>query len=58
MNSQKLLNDYGFGCFATTVPGLKPRQGVFPSGLQTFSYHLGNMHKLAPKMREDTTLQT
>jgi hypothetical protein len=30
---------------------------VLPSDLQTFSYHLGNMHNLDSKIREDTTLQ-
>jgi hypothetical protein len=48
----------GFGSVATTLSQLKPGQGVLPSGLQTLLYHLGNMHNLASKIREDTTLQT
>jgi hypothetical protein len=31
---------------------------VLPSGLKTVPYHLGNMHNLASKIREDATLQT
>jgi hypothetical protein len=31
---------------------------VLPSGLQTLANHMGNMHNLASKIREDTTLQT
>jgi hypothetical protein len=40
----------GFGSVATTVHGLKPGKGVFPSGLQTLPYHLGSMHNLGPKI--------
>jgi hypothetical protein len=47
-----------FSSVATILPGLKPGQGVPSSGLQTLTYHLGNMHNLAFKIREDTTLQT
>jgi hypothetical protein len=47
-----------FGSVATTLPRLKPGQGVFQSGLQTFPYHMENMHNLAPKIRKDTALQT
>jgi hypothetical protein len=43
---------------ATTLTGLKPRQRVLPSGLQTLPYHLGDMHNLTFKIREDTTFQT
>jgi hypothetical protein len=31
---------------------------VLPSGLQIFPYHMGNMHNVASKIREDTTVQT
>jgi hypothetical protein len=44
----------GFGSVAITLPG----HGVFPCGLQTLPYHLRNMHNLASKIRENTTLQT
>jgi hypothetical protein len=47
----------GFGSVTTTLPGLKPRQGVFPNGLQTLSYHLRNMHNLDPKIQEDTAFK-
>jgi hypothetical protein len=47
-----------FGSVATTLPGLKPGQGVFPHGLQILPYYLGNMHKLDPNIWEDRTLQT
>jgi hypothetical protein len=43
---------------ATNTPRLKPGQGVLPSGQQTLPYHLGDMHNLASKIREDTSLQT
>jgi hypothetical protein len=39
-----------FDSVATTLPELKPGQGVFPSGLQTLPYHLENMHNLSPKI--------
>jgi hypothetical protein len=47
-----------FGSIVTTLPGLKPGQGVFPSGLRPLPYHLRNMHNLVSRIREDTTLQT
>jgi hypothetical protein len=48
----------GFDSVATILPRLKPGEGVLPSGLQTFPYHMGDMHNLACMIREDTTLQT
>jgi hypothetical protein len=42
---------------ATNSLGLKPGQGVLPSGLQSLHYNLGDMHNLTPKIWEDTTLQ-
>jgi hypothetical protein len=48
----------GFNSVATILPGLKPGQGVLLGGLQTMPYHLVDMHNLASKIREDTTLQT
>jgi hypothetical protein len=48
----------GFSNFGTILPGLKPEQGVIPSGLQTLPDHLGNMHNLTSNIREDITLQT
>jgi hypothetical protein len=47
----------GFSSVAKILPELKPRQGVIPSHLQNFPYHLGNMHNLASKIWKDTTLQ-
>jgi hypothetical protein len=41
----------------TNPPGLKPGQGVLPSGLQTLQYNLGDMHNLTPNIRGDITLQ-
>jgi hypothetical protein len=57
-NLLKIWLTKGFDSVATTLPELKPGQGVFPSDLQTFTYHLENMHNLDPKNREDTTLRT
>jgi hypothetical protein len=54
----KVLSTKGFSSVATILPGLKPGQGVIPSGLQTLPCHLGKVHNLASKIREDTTLQT
>jgi hypothetical protein len=54
----KIRSTKGFSSVATILPGLKPGQGVLPSALQTLPYHLGNMHNLASKIREDTTLET
>jgi hypothetical protein len=42
---------------ATNQLGLKPRQGVLSSDLQTLHYNLGDMHNLTPKIRGDTTPQ-
>jgi hypothetical protein len=47
-----------FSSVATILPGLKSGQGVLPSGLQTFPYHMGNMHNRSSKIRKDTTLLT
>jgi hypothetical protein len=52
----KVLSAKGFSSVATILPGLKPGQCVLPSGLKTLPYHLGNMHNLASRIREDTTL--
>jgi hypothetical protein len=54
----KIWSSKGFSNVATILPGLKPGQDVLPSGLKTLSYHMGNMHNLASKIWEDTTLQT
>jgi hypothetical protein len=54
----KIWSTKGFSSVVTNLAGLKPGQGVLPSGLQTLPYNLGNMHNLASKIREDTTLQT
>jgi hypothetical protein len=54
----KIWSTREFSSVATLLPGLKPGEGVPPSGIQTLPYHLGNMHNLASKNREDTTLQT
>jgi hypothetical protein len=54
----KIRSIKGFSSAATTLPGLKPGEGVFPSGIQTLLYHLGNKHNQASKISEDTTLQT
>jgi hypothetical protein len=35
---------------ATIPPGLKPGQGVLPSGLQILHYNLGDMHNITPKI--------
>jgi hypothetical protein len=43
----KISSTKEFSSVATIIPGLKPGQGVRPSGLQTIPYHLGNMHKVA-----------
>jgi hypothetical protein len=47
-----------FDSVATILPGLKPRQYVLSSGLQTLLYHLGDMHNPASKICKDITLQT
>jgi hypothetical protein len=54
----KIWSTKGFDGVATILPELKPGQGVIPSGLQTFPYHLCDMHNLASKIHEDTSLQT
>jgi hypothetical protein len=54
----KIWSTKGYSSVATILPGLKPGQGVLPSDLKTFPYHLGNMHNLASKIWEDTTFQT
>jgi hypothetical protein len=54
----KIWSTKGFGSVATTLPGLKPGQAVFPSGLKTLNYHLVNTYNPAPEIREDTILQT
>jgi hypothetical protein len=46
----KIGSTKGFSSVATILPELKPGQDVLPSGLQTFSYHLENMHNLASKI--------
>jgi hypothetical protein len=53
-----VLSAKRFSSVATILPELKPWQGVLPSGLQIFPYHMGNMHNLASMIWEDTTLQT
>jgi hypothetical protein len=40
---------------AAISSGLKPGEGVLPSDLQTLHYLLGDMHKLALKIRGDIT---
>jgi hypothetical protein len=42
---------------ATNPPGLKPRQGVLPSDIQTLHYNMDDMHNVTPKIGGDTTLQ-
>jgi hypothetical protein len=54
----KILSTKRFSSVATILSGFKPGQDVLPSGLQTFSYHLGYIHNLASKIREDKALQT
>jgi hypothetical protein len=53
----KIWSTKGIGSVATTLRGLKYGQGALTIGLQTFPYHGGDMHNLAYKIREDTTLQ-
>jgi hypothetical protein len=48
-NRLEIYTTKGFDSIATILPILKSRQGVLLSGLQTFPYHLGDMHNLASK---------
>jgi hypothetical protein len=57
-NRLEICTTKGFDSVATILLVLKPGQGVLLSGLQTLPYHLGDMHNLASKIQEDTSLQT
>jgi hypothetical protein len=54
----KIWSTKEFSSVATILHRLKSGQGVLPSGTQTLPYNMGDMHNLASKIREDTTLQT
>jgi hypothetical protein len=41
----------------TNLSALKPVQGVLPSDLQIFHYHLVDIHNLTPKIRGGMTFQ-
>jgi hypothetical protein len=58
LTTSEIWSTKGFSSIATILSGLKSEQGVLPSGLKTFPYHLESMQNLASKIREDTTLQT
>jgi hypothetical protein len=57
-NRLEVCTTKGFDSVTTILAVLKLGQGVLPSGLQSLSYHLGDMHNLDSKIREDTALQT
>jgi hypothetical protein len=42
---------------STNPLGLKPRQGVLPSNLQTLHYNLGDMYNLTPNIWGDMAFQ-
>jgi hypothetical protein len=70
MNSQKcyqltktwkllqIWSTKGFSSVAIILPVLKPGQGALQIGLETFPYHMGDMHNLDSKIRENTAFQT
>jgi hypothetical protein len=49
-NRLEICTSKEFDSVATIQPVLKHGQGVLPSGIQTFPYHLSDIHNLASKI--------